>query len=229
MIYDESDACLAFVRFFIGLDLRIIIEATAEEILHHLRQQNQKAAGLPNMCLSDFVAPSGDYLGAFAVTAGIGIEERVRAFEQAHDDYAAIMLKALADRFAEAFAERLHEVVRTDLWGYAAGESLDNNALIDEKYIGIRPAPGYPACPEHTEKRTIWKLLDPEKNAGISLTESCAMYPAASVSGWYFSHPESKYFGLGQISRDQVSDYAARKGMSMEEAERWLAPVLNYE
>ncbi|MCE2822199.1 MAG: methionine synthase [Saprospiraceae bacterium] len=199
------------------------------EALHHLRQQNQKAAGLPNMCLSDFVAPSGDYLGAFAVTSGIGIEERVRAFEKLHDDYSAIMLKALADRFAEAFAERLHEVVRKELWGYAAGESLDNNALIEEKYIGIRPAPGYPACPEHTEKQTIWKLLDPEKNAGISLTESCAMYPAASVSGWYFSHPESKYFGLGQISRDQVADYAARKGMSMEEAERWLAPVLNYE
>jgi 5-methyltetrahydrofolate--homocysteine methyltransferase len=175
------------------------------------------------------VAPSGDYLGAFAVTSGIGIEERVRAFEKLHDDYSAIMLKALADRFAEAFAERLHEVVRKELWGYAAGESLDNNALIEEKYIGIRPAPGYPACPEHTEKQTIWKLLDPEKNAGISLTESCAMYPAASVSGWYFSHPESKYFGLGQISRDQVADYAARKGMSMEEAERWLAPVLNYE
>jgi 5-methyltetrahydrofolate--homocysteine methyltransferase len=199
------------------------------ETLHHLRQQNQKAAGLPNLCLSDFLAPSGDYLGAFAVTTGIGIEERVREFEQSHDDYSAIMLKALADRFAEAFAERLHEVVRKELWGYAAGESLDNNALIEEQYRGIRPAPGYPACPEHTEKRTIWKLLDPENNAGIILTESCAMYPAASVSGWYFSHPESKYFGLGQISRDQVSDYAVRKGMSVEEAERWLAPVLNYE
>jgi 5-methyltetrahydrofolate--homocysteine methyltransferase len=170
-----------------------------------------------------------DYLGAFAVTAGIGIEEHVRRFEAAYDDYSAIMLKALADRLAEAFAERLHKRVRKEFWGYAADENLDNEALISEKYQGIRPAPGYPACPEHTEKRTLWQLLEPEKNAGIQLTESFAMYPTAAVSGWYFSHPESKYFGLGQIGKDQVENYAKRKGMSVAEAERWLAPVLNYD
>ncbi|MCC7467294.1 MAG: methionine synthase, partial [Saprospiraceae bacterium] len=198
--------------------------------LHHLRQQNQKAPGQPNYCLADFISPNGDdYLGAFAVTAGIGIEERVKTFEQAHDDYSAIMLKALADRLAEAFAERMHERVRKEFWGYAEAESLNNEALIEEKYQGIRPAPGYPACPEHTEKRTLWQLLEPEKNAGISLTDSCAMYPTAAVSGWYFSHPESKYFGLGQIGKDQVEDYARRKAMSFQEAERWLAPVLNYD
>lgn len=170
-----------------------------------------------------------DYIGAFAVTAGIGIEEHVKRFEQVHDDYSAIMLKALADRLAEAFAERMHERVRKEFWSYAADETLDNEALISEKYQGIRPAPGYPACPEHTEKRTLWKLLDPEQRSGIQLTESCAMYPTAAVSGWYFSHPEAKYFGLGQIGKDQVEDYARRKGMSVAEAERWLAPVLNYD
>lgn len=201
--------------------------------LHHLRQQNQKAAGQPNFCLSDFIAPAdsgkADYIGAFAVTAGIGIETKVKEFEAVHDDYSAILLKALADRLAEAFAERMHERVRKEFWGYAAAESLDNQQLIDESYQGIRPAPGYPACPEHTEKRTLWQLLEPDQNAGISLTESCAMYPTAAVSGWYFSHPESRYFGLGQISKDQVEDYARRKGMSLAEAERWLAPVLNYD
>jgi 5-methyltetrahydrofolate--homocysteine methyltransferase len=203
-------------------------------VLHHLRQQNMKAAGQPNFCLSDFIQPKNvhpmpDHIGAFAVTAGIGIEEHVRRFEAVHDDYSAIMLKALADRLAEAFAERLHERVRKEFWGYAAQESLDSQALIEESYQGIRPAPGYPACPEHTEKRSLWQLLEPEKNAGITLTESFAMYPTAAVSGWYFSHPESKYFGLGQIGKDQVQDYARRKGMSTAEAERWLAPVLNYD
>jgi 5-methyltetrahydrofolate--homocysteine methyltransferase len=196
--------------------------------LHHLRQQNVKAPGQPNFCLSDYIAPSGnDWLGAFAVTAGIGIEPHVAAFEKAGDDYSAILLKALADRLAEAMAERIHERVRKEFWGYAAQESLPNDALIDEKYVGVRPAPGYPACPEHTEKRLLWTLLHPE-NIGMELTESCAMYPAAAVSGWYFSHPESKYFGLGQIGKDQIIDYAARKGMDVEEAERWLSPVLNY-
>jgi 5-methyltetrahydrofolate--homocysteine methyltransferase len=200
--------------------------------LHHLRQQRKKAPGLPNFCLSDFVAPKDlaeDYIGAFAVTAGVGIEKHIARFEAEHDDYHAILLKALADRLAEAIAERMHEHMRKEFWGYAADEHLENNALIAEKYRGIRPAPGYPACPEHTEKRTLWQLLDVENATGMKLTESCAMYPAASVSGWYFSHPESKYFGLGQISKDQVTDYARRKGMSVEEVERWLAPVLNYQ
>jgi 5-methyltetrahydrofolate--homocysteine methyltransferase len=202
-------------------------------VLHHLRQQRQKAPGQPNYCLSDFVAPKSsgqeDYIGAFAVTAGIGIEKWVRHFEEQHDDYHAILLKALADRLAEALAERMHERVRKEFWGYASQEDLNNADLIAEKYKGIRPAPGYPACPEHTEKGTLWELLQVEENTGISLTESYAMYPAASVSGWYFAHPEAKYFGLGQISKDQVADYAERKGMSVEEAERWLMPVLNYD
>lgn len=201
--------------------------------LHFLRQQTEKAAGRPNMCLSDFVAPKGsetaDYLGSFAVTAGIGIEKWIEKFEADHDDYHAIMLKALADRLAEAFAERMHERVRKEFWGYAQTESLDNEALISEKYHGIRPAPGYPACPEHTEKRTLWGLLNVEENTEMKLTESCAMYPAASVSGWYFSHPESKYFTTGQLSKDQVEDYAERKGMSKEEAEKWLGSILNYD
>jgi 5-methyltetrahydrofolate--homocysteine methyltransferase len=201
-------------------------------VLRNLRQQRQKAPGQPNLSLTDFVAPEGtqsDYIGAFAVTTGVGIEKWVKHFEEAHDDYHAIMLKALADRLAEAFAERMHERVRKEFWGYAAEEALENQALIAEKYRGIRPAPGYPACPEHTEKQTLWQLMGVEEKVGITLTESCAMYPAASVSGWYFSHPKSKYFGLGQISKDQVADYAARKGMAVGEAERWLAPVLNFE
>ncbi|MCB9036009.1 MAG: methionine synthase [Lewinellaceae bacterium] len=201
-------------------------------VLHMLRQQRQKAPGLPNLSLSDFLMEKGagdDFIGMFAVTAGIGIEEHVKRFEEQHDDYHAILLKALADRLAEALAERLHQRVRREFWGYACDEELDNNALIAEKYRGIRPAPGYPACPEHTEKGTLWQLLEVEKNTGMKLTESYAMYPAASISGWYFSHPESKYFGLGDISKDQVEDYAERKGMSVEEVERWLAPVLNYD
>ncbi|MBP6827093.1 MAG: B12-binding domain-containing protein, partial [Saprospiraceae bacterium] len=214
-------------------DIQLYTDETRSGVLatlHHLRQQNQKAPGQPNYCLSDFVAPSGvpDYIGAFAVTAGIGIEEHVKRFEATHDDYSAILLKALADRLAEALAERMHERVRKEFWGYADRESLGNTQLIDELYQGIRPAPGYPACPDHTEKRTLWALLEPEK-IGMELTESYAMHPASSVSGWYFSHPESKYFGLGQIGKDQVENYARRKKMPVTEMERWLAPVLNYD
>lgn len=202
--------------------------------LHFLRQQREKAPGLPNLCLADFIAPhtagapTQDYIGAFAVTAGLGIEAPIRSFEENHDDYQAILLKALADRLAEALAERMHERVRREFWGYAANEQLSASALISEDYQGIRPAPGYPACPEHSEKATLWKLLEVESRTGIQLTESFAMYPAASVSGWYFSHPQAKYFGLGDIGKDQVADYAQRKGITTEEAEKWLAPVLNY-
>ena len=205
--------------------------ADTQTVLHHLRQQNQKAQGLPNYCLSDFVAPldSGkdDYLGAFALTAGIGIEALLEKFDSQHDDYNSIMVKALADRLAEAFAELMHQRVRKEFWGYAPSEQLDNEALIKESYQGVRPAPGYPACPDHTEKATLWQLLQPDQ-VGISLTESFAMYPASSVSGWYFSHPDSKYFAVGKIQKDQVISYAERTGMSLEEVERWLAPVLGY-
>ncbi|RYC71937.1 methionine synthase [Spirosoma sordidisoli] len=200
-------------------------------VLHFLRQQNQKAPGLPNFCLADFVAPldSGreDYIGGFAVTAGIGIEALLEKYERDHDDYNSIMVKALADRLAEAFAERMHERVRKEFWPYATNETLSNDELIKEKYQGIRPAPGYPACPDHTEKATLFELLDANK-IGIELTESFAMYPASSVSGFYFSHPESKYFAVGKISKDQVLDYAMRKDMPVDEVERWLSPVLGY-
>jgi 5-methyltetrahydrofolate--homocysteine methyltransferase len=201
--------------------------------LHCLRQQVDKPVERPDFCLADFIAPADagrdDYVGAFAVTAGLGCDERVRAFEAAHDDYNAILLKALADRLAEAFAEVLHAKVRRDLWGYAPDESLDNESLIREEYRGIRPAPGYPACPEHSEKATIFRLLDAERNAGMALTESFAMTPAASVSGLYFSHPRSQYFVVGRVTREQVEDYARRKGWSLAEAERWLAPNLDYD
>ncbi len=202
--------------------------------LHFLRQQAEYAKGKPNLSLADFVVPAGDksaadYMGAFAVTTGIGIEKWVKKFEADHDDYHAILLKSIADRLAEAFAERMHERVRKEFWGYAENESSDNAALIKEKYQGIRPAPGYPACPEHTEKRTLWKLLNVKENIGMELTESCAMYPAASVSGWYFSHPESKYFTIGQVSKDQVEDYAERKGMGVEQTEKLLGSILNYD
>jgi 5-methyltetrahydrofolate--homocysteine methyltransferase len=201
-------------------------------VLHFLRQQNQKAPGLPNYCLSDFVAPleSGreDYIGGFAVTAGIGIETLLEKYERDHDDYNSIMVKALADRLAEAFAERMHERVRKEFWPYAADENLLNEQLIKEAYQGIRPAPGYPACPDHTEKETLFNLLDATK-IDIELTESYAMYPASSVSGFYFSHPESKYFPVGKINKDQVLDYALRKDMSVEEVEKWLSPVLSYD
>ena len=202
------------------------IEGKATDF-HFLRQQRKKAEGRHNMSLVDYLHPEEkDYMGLFAVTAGIGIEEHVKRFEADHDDYSAIMLKALADRLAEAFAEYLHEKVRKEDWGYASDEVLSNDDLIKEKYKGIRPAPGYPACPEHTEKRTLFAALDVKEKIGISLTESCAMYPAASVSGYYFSHPEAKYFGLGQIDMDQVQDYAKRNGMDVEEARRWLGPNL---
>ena len=198
--------------------------------LNHLRQQRKKASGRYNMCLADFVAPKAsnkqDYIGGFAVTCGLNIDSKVKEFESNLDDYNAILLKALADRLAEAFAELMHYKVRTEFWAYEPNESLKNDDLIAEKYKGIRPAPGYPACPEHTEKRKLFNLLSVTENTGIELTSSCAMWPAASVSGWYFSHPESKYFGLGQISEDQVSSYAARKNMSLEEAKKWLAPQL---
>jgi len=200
---------------------------------HFLRQQTLKAPGQPNMCLTDFVAPSTsgvkDYLGAFALTTGIGIEKQVKHFQDQHDDYSAIILKSLADRLAEAFAECMHQRVRKEFWGYAADESLGKEDMIAEKYQGIRPAPGYPACPEHTEKRTIWELLSVNENTGMELTGSCAMYPAASVSGFYFSHPESRYFTTGQLSKDQVKDYARRKGTTAEQMEKWLASVLNYD
>ena len=197
-----------------------------------LRQQMVKPPGRPNLALADYIAPrdSGieDYIGAFAVTAGLGLERVVSDFEKANDDYGSIMAKALADRLAEAFAERLHQRVRTEWWGYAPDESLDNTGLIAEKYQGIRPAPGYPACPDHTEKQTLFNLLRPDVHAGMSLTESFAMLPAASVSGWYFWHPRAQYFGVGKIERDQVEDYARRKGIPLAEAERWLRPNLNY-
>ncbi len=202
------------------------------EILHHLRQQNVKAPGRPNYCLSDFVAPveSGivDYIGGFAVTTGIGIETKLAQFTQDHDDYSAIMLKALADRLAEAFAEYLHLQVRKEYWGYASDESLDNKALINESYQGIRPAPGYPACPDHTEKATLFALLNVTENTTIELTENFAMYPASAVSGWYFAHPQSQYFNVGKIDKDQLTDYARRKGMSADVMSRWLVAHLNH-
>ncbi|HVE99753.1 MAG TPA: methionine synthase [Rubrobacteraceae bacterium] len=201
--------------------------------LHFLRQQKQKPPGRPNHSLVDFVAPKEtgleDYVGLFAVTAGIGADEAAQRFEEENDVYNSIMVKALADRLAEAFAELLHRRVRKEFWGYASDENLDPDDLIREEYRGIRPAPGYPACPEHTEKRKLWELLDVEENAGISLTESCAMTPGAAVSGYYFSHPDSRYFGVAEINRDQVSDYAERKGMTLEEAEKWLSPNLSYD
>ena len=210
-------------------------ESRSEELatLHHLRQQDEKAPGKPMMALSDFVAPEGsetcDYVGGFAVTTGVGAEEFSVEFKDANDDYNAIMVKALADRLAEAFAERMHERVRKEFWGYAAGEQLGSADLIKERYRGIRPAPGYPACPDHTEKASLFKLLDATNKAGIQLTDHFAMFPAAAVSGWYFAHPESKYFAVGKIGADQVEDYAARKGISKAEAERWLAPSLAYD
>ncbi len=199
---------------------------------HNLRQQTKKPADIPNYCLADYIAPKetgvADYIGGFAVTTGIGIDARVAEFEKQNDDYNAILLKALADRLAEAFAELLHARVRREFWGYAAGETLDNDALIAEKYRGIRPAPGYPACPEHSEKGPLFELLQAPLNAGITITESFAMLPTAAVSGFYFSHPQSQYFATGKIDKEQVTDYAKRKGWTMEEAERWLAPVISY-
>jgi len=220
----------------IGDDIEVYANGTEEAascILHTLRQQFKKTPGQPNLALSDFIAPKDtgfvDYIGGFAVTAGLGIAKWVEKFEKDHDDYNSILLKALADRLAEAFTELMHKKIRVELWGYISDENLDNAALIKENYQGIRPAPGYPACPDHTEKRTLFNLLNVEENTGIELTESYAMYPAASVSGLYFSHPQSKYFGLGKIGKDQVEDYAKRKNLKIEEVERWLAPNLNYD
>ncbi|WP_457076920.1 methionine synthase [Modestobacter sp. SYSU DS0290] len=218
-----------------GEDIAVYTDESRTEVrttLHQLRQQTEGRDGAPRRSLADFVAPAGtglaDHVGAFAVTAGLGAAERVAAFKAANDDYSAIMLEALADRLAEAFAERLHQRVRTEFWGYAPDEGLDNESLIAERYRGIRPAPGYPACPEHTEKQTIWELLDVEATTGLQLTESMAMWPGAAVSGLYFSHPQSQYFVLGRVGRDQVEDYARRKGWTVAEAERWLSPNLGY-
>ncbi|MGY1590999.1 methionine synthase [Geodermatophilus sp. SYSU D00708] len=218
-----------------GEDIAVYTDESRRAVratLHQLRQQTEGRDGAPRTSLADFVAPADsglpDFVGAFAVTAGLGLADRVAAFKKANDDYSAILLEALADRLAEAFAERLHQRVRTEFWGYAADERLDNDALIAERYTGIRPAPGYPACPEHTEKRTIWELLDVEATTGIELTESMAMWPGAAVSGLYFSHPQARYFNLGRIGRDQVEDYARRKGWTVAEAERWLSPNLGY-
>ncbi|HRA24672.1 MAG TPA: methionine synthase, partial [Usitatibacteraceae bacterium] len=213
----------------VGDDIEIYADESRSRVLmtwHNLRQQNEKPQGNPNQCLADFVAPreSGvaDWLGAFAVTAGAGIEAKLAEFEAKHDDFSAIMLKALADRLAEAFAEHLHQRVRTEYWGYAAGESLTNEEMIAEKYAGIRPAVGYPSCPDHTEKGELFRLLDAERNAGITLTESFAMVPTAAVSGFYFANPQARYFAVGKVERDQVADYAHRKGMDLAACERWL-------
>jgi 5-methyltetrahydrofolate--homocysteine methyltransferase len=199
---------------------------------HFLRQQTKKAQGLPNFCLSDFIAPKSsgrqDYMGLFAVTAGLGIEKLLEKYKIAQDDYSEIMVKALADRLAEAFAECLHTRVRQELWGYAPVEQLTNDQLINEEYQGIRPAPGYPACPDHTEKGLLFKLLEAGRS-GIVLTESYAMYPASSVSGFYFASPAAKYFGLGKINQEQVKEYAVRKDMSLADTEKWLSPNLSYD
>jgi 5-methyltetrahydrofolate--homocysteine methyltransferase len=220
----------------IGDDVELYTDDSRTTVLktvHFLRQQGEKAKNLPNQCLADFIAPKEtglkDYFGMFAVTAGIGAEELAKKYEQQQDDYSAIMVKALADRLAEAFAEYLHERVRKEIWGYAPNESFTNEELIREAYQGIRPAPGYPACPDHTEKRDLFDLLDVEARTGIFLTESCAMYPTAAVSGYYIAHKDAQYFTIGKIERDQVEDYARRKGTSVEEIEKWLSPVLNYD
>ncbi len=198
-----------------------------------LRNQEEKPEGSPNLCLADFIMPEArgktDYIGAFVATAGIGIEQYLEKFERENDDYRAIMLKILADRLAEAFTELLHRKIRTEFWGYAAKENLELNDMLREKYQGIRPAPGYPACPDHTEKGTLWELLDVEASIGLQLTESYAMYPTAAVSGFYFSHPDARYFSVGKIDRDQLESYAERKGMSRVEAEQWLMPNLGYD
>ena len=219
----------------VGDDVEVYTDdsrATLLTTFHFLRQQVDKGQGQPNFCLADYVAPKSsglkDYLGTFAVSAGFGTEELCREFEKQHDDYNSIMTKALADRLAEAFAEYLHKRARTD-WGFGGTENLTNEELIGEKYRGIRPAAGYPACPDHTEKFSLWEALQVEKRTGIKLTESAAMWPGASVSGLYFSHPQAKYFAVGKIDRDQVLDYHARKHMPLADVEKWLGPYLNYD
>jgi 5-methyltetrahydrofolate--homocysteine methyltransferase len=220
----------------VGDDIEVYLDESRGEptaVLHQLRQQGAHRPGVPNRSLADYVAPKEtgirDYVGLFAVTAGHGTQERIAEFKKELDDYSGILLESLADRLAEAFAERMHERVRREFWGYAPDEHLDNRQLIKEQYAGIRPAPGYPASPDHTEKRTLWDLLDVTANTGIELTESMAMWPGASVSGIYFSHPESQYFVVGRLGPDQVADYAARKGWTLAEAERWLSPNLGYD
>lgn len=229
----------AVIGFFpanaVGDDIEVYTDESRSEVLttlHNLRQQGEHRDGIPNRSLGDFIAPREtghrDYVGAFAVTAGLGSQDKIVEFKAALDDYSAILLESLADRLAEAFAERMHERVRKEFWGYQPDEQLDNEALIGEKYRGIRPAPGYPACPEHTEKATLWTLMDVKERTGIELTESMAMWPGAAVSGWYFSHPQSQYFVVGRLGQDQVADYAKRKGWTLKEAERWLGPNLGY-
>jgi len=223
----------------VGDDIEIYTDDSRKTVittLHTLRQQMVRDGGSndrANAALADYVAPKdsgvADYIGGFAVTAGIGTDEKVADFTRDQDDYNAILFKALADRLAESFAERMHQRVRREFWGYDPGENLTNEQLITEQYRGIRPAPGYPACPDHTEKALLWRLLDADKNAGVQLTESFAMWPAAAVSGFYFAHPQAAYFGVGKIERDQVEDYARRKGMDLATMERWLAPNLNYD
>jgi 5-methyltetrahydrofolate--homocysteine methyltransferase len=220
----------------IGDDIEIYQDEQRDSVsmtLHHLRQQDKKKNTAPNYCLADYVAPKtsglADYLGAFAVTTGHKIEQKIAEFEAEHDDYQAIMLKVLADRLAEAFAEHMHERVRKEFWAYQPDEQLENDDLIREKYRGIRPAPGYPACPDHTEKALLWSLLEPVQNAGMTITESFAMLPTAAVSGWYFAHPEARYFSVTRIQKDQVEDYADRKEMDLITAERWLSPILGYD
>jgi 5-methyltetrahydrofolate--homocysteine methyltransferase len=217
-----------------GDDIVIYADESRSEIAYtqkSMRQQSKKAPGIPNFALSDFIAPldaeKADYIGGFVVTTGLGIDAHVKAFEADHDDYNSILLKALADRLAEAFAEHLHRRVRKDLWGYASDEALDNSALIKEKYKGIRPAPGYPACPDHTEKIGLFELLDATNRTGVILTDSLAMLPAASVSGWYFANEKSKYFGVGKIGNDQVKSLAERKEMELHVMERWLSPNIH--
>ena len=240
IVREESIEARAAIGFFpansVGDDIEVYADETRSEVIeviHTLRQQSKKARERPNLALADFVAPkeSGiiDYIGGFVVTAGVGVEAYAKSFEDNHDDYNSIMVKALADRCAEAFAERMHERVRKEFWGYAPDEELSNEALIKEAYQGIRPAPGYPACPDHTEKGTLFRMLEAPSRAGVNLTESFAMYPTASVSGFYFAHPQAQYFGVGKIDRDQVEDYAARKGINAPFMEKWLGPNLSYE
>jgi 5-methyltetrahydrofolate--homocysteine methyltransferase len=226
--------CAFFPAAAVGDDVELYTDEARTEVratLHFLRQQlGRGGSDRPNLCLADLVAPRGsgaaDYVGAFAVTAGMELDATVARFEAENDDYSSILFKALGDRLAEASAERLHERVRKELWGYAPDEALSNEAIIGEQYRGIRPAPGYPACPEHTEKRTIFELLQVTERVGITLTEVCAMHPASSICGLYFAHPQARYFGVGKIGRDQLEDYARRKGWSVAQAERWLAPSL---
>ena len=240
MIKEKWVTANGVVGFFpanaVGDDIEVYADAGRSEVLttlHNLRQQGEHREGVPNRSLGDYVAPKDtgltDHVGAFAVTAGLGSQAKVQEFKDDLDDYSAILLESLADRLAEAFAERMHQRVRTELWAHSDDAGLDNDDLIAERYAGIRPAPGYPACPEHTEKSTLWELLDVDRTAGIELTESMAMWPGASVSGWYFSHPQAQYFVVGRLGRDQVASYAERKGWSLREAERWLSSNLGYD